>query len=123
LDIYPAGPGSPLFVWIHGGYWRSSCKEDNAFVAPALNSAGISVACIGYSLAPAVTLDEIVRQTRTAIAWLARHAGDYGADTRRLHVGGHSAGGHLTGMLLAGNWRDKFDLPDDLIGTALPVSG
>ena len=23
LDFYPAEPGAPLFVWIHGGYWRA----------------------------------------------------------------------------------------------------
>lgn len=123
LDLYPAGKGSPLFVWIHGGYWRASSKDENIFVVPGLVEAGISVASIDYTLAPAVTLDEIVRQVRTAIAWLARHAPDHGIETRRLHVGGHSAGGHLTGMLLAGGWHDAFGVAPDLIATAMPISG
>ena len=123
LDIYPAGKGSPLFLWIHGGYWRASTKDENAFVAPGLVQAGISVASIDYTLAPAASLDEIVRQVRAGVAWLERHGGEYGADTRLLHVGGHSAGGHLTGMLLARGWHDGFGLRTDLIGTALPVSG
>jgi arylformamidase len=123
LDLYPAGKGSPLFVWIHGGYWRAQSKDGNAFVAPGLVAQGISVASLDYALAPAVTLDEIVRQVRVAVAWLQRHAPDHGIDVRRLHVGGHSAGGHLTGMLLAGGWHGAFGVRPDLIATALPVSG
>lgn len=123
LDIHPAGAGSPLFVWIHGGYWRSSSKNDNAFVAPALVAHGISVANIDYTLAPAASLDEIVRQTRASLAWLHGNAQTYGIDARRVHVGGHSAGGHLTGMALCDNWMDAFDVPSDIVATALPISG
>ena len=123
LDLYPAGRGSPLFVWIHGGYWRASSKDENAFVAPGLVERGISVASVDYALAPAVTLDEIVRQVRTAMAWLQRHAPGHGIEAGRLHVGGHSAGGHLTGMLLAGGWHEAFGVRPDLIATAMPISG
>lgn len=41
LDIYPSAQGAPLFVWIHGGYWRSSTKDENAFVAPAFVAQGV----------------------------------------------------------------------------------
>jgi len=123
LDIYPAQPGSPLFVWIHGGYWRSSTKEENAFVVPGFVEAGISVATVDYTLAPRVSLDEIVRQVRRSIAWVHRNAAVYGIDARRLHIGGHSAGGQLVGMLLADGWRSQLDLPDDLFGVAATISG
>jgi arylformamidase len=124
LDIYPAQVAhSPLFVWIHGGFWRASSKDVNAFVVPGLVANGITVATIDYSLAPKVTLDEIVREVRASIAWLHRHAPRYGAETRVIHVGGHSAGGHLVGMLLAHGWHDQFGVPHDVIGTAMPISG
>jgi arylformamidase len=123
LDIYPAAKGAPLFVWVHGGYWRSSTKNENAFVAPAFVKHGINVASIDYTLAPLATLDEIVRQVRASISWLARHASDYGIDARQIHVGGHSAGGHLVGMLLSDDWQSSFGVADDLIGVALSVSG
>ena len=123
LDIYPAGPGTPLFVWIHGGYWRASSKNDNAFVAPGLVGQGVSVASIDYTLAPAVRIGEIVRQVRTAIAWLATNAGRWGVDTRRIHVGGHSAGGQLTGMVASRDWQADFGLAPDIIDVALGISG
>ena len=123
LDLYCSHPGGPLFLWIHGGYWRASSKDDNAFVVLGLVPHGVNVAVVDYTLAPAATLDEIVRQLRTSIAWLQANAGRYGYDGRRIHVGGSSAGGHLVGMLLAGGWRRSFGLREDCIGTALALSG
>lgn len=123
LDFWSAGRKSPVFLWIHGGYWRALSKTDNAFVVPGLLAHGISVAVMNYTLAPAVDIGEIVRQVRRAVAWLHRYGDTLGADTRRIHVGGSSAGGHLVGTLLAGGWHDAFDVPEDGIGTALALSG
>jgi arylformamidase len=123
LDIFPAGQGSPVFAWIHGGYWRSSSKQENAFVAPGLVRQGITVVNIDYMLAPAVSLDEIVRQIRSSVAWIYRNITQYGGDPRRIHIGGHSAGGHLAGMVMSKGWQSSFNLPADIIGTALCVSG
>jgi arylformamidase len=125
LDLFPApGPGlKPVFVFIHGGYWRMLSKNESAFMAGALTRRGISVASVDYTLAPAVDLAEIVRQVRTSIAWLYRNGSAHGIDPERIFVGGSSAGGHLTGALVAGGWREAFGLPDDAIKGALPVSG
>lgn len=123
LDIFPSQPGAPLFVWFHGGYWRSSTKDANAFVAPGLVEAGVAVASVDYSLAPAVRIGEIVRQVRTSVAWLVQNARAYGYEAERIHVGGHSAGGHLVGMLLAGKWQASFGLPRDVVRTGLAISG
>ncbi len=40
-----------------------------------------------------------VEDCADALAWLHRHAAEYGGDPERLYVGGHSAGGHLAAML------------------------
>jgi arylformamidase len=125
LDIFPA-PGAglkPAFVFIHGGYWRMLSKNESTFMAPTLTARGISVVAVDYTLAPAVTLEEIVRQVRTAMAWLHRHGAAHGIDPERLFVGGSSAGGHLTGAVVAGGWRETMDLPEDLVKGAMPVSG
>ncbi len=104
LDWFAGAPGGPVLLWIHGGYWRALSKADQSCVAPAFVAAGIHVAVMDYALAPAVTLDEIVRQVRAACAWVQTHAAAHGADGTRLHVGGSSAGGHLCGMALATGW-------------------
>ncbi len=123
LDLYPAGVGSPVFVWLHGGYWRALSKDDNAFVVDGLVPRGVSVVVVNYSLAPAVTLDEIVRQVRAALAWLFHHARDHGFDPKRLHIGGSSAGGQLVGMLLAPGWTADWAIPASPIATAVALSG
>ncbi|GAB6843923.1 acetyl esterase/lipase [Methylorubrum rhodinum] len=74
-------------MWFHGGYWRALPKEGNSFVALGLVSTGISVAVVDYPLGPVVSLDEIVRQTRSAVAWLHRHGREHGLDTSRIHIG------------------------------------
>ena len=105
LDVFPAGaPNAPVHIFIHGGYWQNLDKKDYSYLADALVGAGITVVVVNYALAPAVDIDEIVRQNRAALAWVWRHAGDFAADRERLSVSGHSAGGHLATMLLATDW-------------------
>ena len=41
----------------------------------------------------------------------------------RISVSGHSAGGHLTGMLMITDWEKNYGLPKNLIKGYLPVSG
>ena len=123
MDLYGVADGRPVFMWIHGGYWRIGTKEGNAFAAPGLVAHDIAVAVIDYSLAPAVSLEQIVQEIRTAVAWLYREGPGMGLDTSRIHVGGSSAGGHLTGAVLADGWRQDFGLPADMIGAALALSG
>ncbi len=124
LDLYHADTeNAPLHVFFHGGYWRSLGHREFGFVAEGLVRAGINVAVVNYALCPTVTFGEVVRQSRAAVAWLHRHAASLGADPMRMSVSGHSAGGHLCAMLLATDWQGCYDLPHDLIGGTLCVSG
>ena len=34
-DVFPAGAGAPVHLFIHGGYWRRFSARDHAFLAPA----------------------------------------------------------------------------------------
>lgn len=123
LDFFPVGQNAPVFIFIHGGYWRLLSKNESAFFARCFVERGISVAAVNYSLAPMVSLDEITRQVRSAVAYLWHEADRYGIDRARLHVGGTSAGGHLVGMVLADGWRSHFGLPDNAIAGAVAING
>ena len=59
-----------------------------------------------------------------ACNWLWLHAEDYGMDQDRLYASGHSAGGHLSAMLMCAQWP-AFDqqLPKDLWKGGLAISG
>jgi arylformamidase len=123
LDIYAADrAGGPVLVYIHGGYWRSGTKEDNANFVPAFTERGATVVLVEYDLCPQVTVTDIVGQTRAAIAWTFRNIIRYGGDPSKLFISGHSAGGHLTAMALAHDW-EKEGLPKTFIKGAAAMSG
>jgi arylformamidase len=137
LDIYlpkPAPPasakegaptgGMPINVFLHGGYWFSRHKNDYRFLARGMIPSGAALIVVNYALVPSVDLDEVVRQCRAAIAWTYRNAVDFGGDPNRLFVSGHSAGGHLTAMMMSTVWPALGDdLPGNIIKGGCALSG
>jgi arylformamidase len=88
LDIFPADrPDAPVFVFIHGGYWRAFSAGEHSFVALGPVALGITTVVVDYSLCPKVTIDEITRQCRAAVAWTLGHIGTHGGDPTRVAVG------------------------------------
>ena len=125
LDIfYTNQPDAPIHVFIHGGYWQTMDKSYFSYIAEGLVPAGVTVVVLNYALAPSVGMDEIVRQNRNALTWIWHHAKEFGGDPSRLHISGHSAGGHLVAMMVATNWSDLIDsLPQDLVKGGCAISG
>ncbi|HEY6820446.1 MAG TPA: alpha/beta hydrolase [Burkholderiales bacterium] len=125
IDIFPARKGDgTCMMFIHGGYWRSLDKRDFSFLAPTWVDAGVSLAVVNYDLCPRVSMEDIVQQMLRASRWLWLHAEEYGMDQDRLYVSGHSAGGHLTAMMMCALWP-TYDaaLPKDLWKGGLAISG
>ncbi|MGB3699226.1 MAG: alpha/beta hydrolase [Gordonia sp. (in: high G+C Gram-positive bacteria)] len=124
LDIWGTGDRPrPVFFVIHGGYWRMLSRSDTAFMARALADAGIATVAVDYGLAPATSLDEIVRQVRAALAWVHRHGGEHGLDVNRIVVGGSSAGAHLAAMTMVDGWQAAAGIPADAARGGLLLSG
>lgn len=130
LDLFPgAKADAPVLFFIHGGWWRSLDKSDHSFVAPPFVQRGACVVLPNYALCPGteaapVTIPAIALQMVRALAWTWRHVAAYGGDPARITVAGHSAGGHLSAMLLACDWRAVApDLPVALVRNALSISG
>jgi arylformamidase len=123
VDVYPAGESAPVLIYVHGGFWCLRTSKEFGFVARGPVSRGVATVVTNYDLCPRVTIDEIVRQTRAAVAWAHKNAASFGGDPGRIHVAGHSAGGHLVAMLLATDWEDEYGLPGDIIKGATVISG
>lgn len=130
VDVFPAAKAdAPVFVFLHGGYWRALDKSDHSFIAPALTAQGACVVVPNYALCPGtpeqpVTLRDIVLQMVKALAWTWRNVAAHGGDPSRITVAGHSAGGHMAAAMLACLWRQVApDLPARLVRNALSVSG
>lgn len=105
LDVITAGPRSevrPTLIYIHGGGWAGGSKEQYAWFPLPFAARGMNLVNVEYRLSTVSLAPAAVEDCRCALRWVYRHAKEYGFDTRKLVVDGHSAGGHLslmTGML------------------------
>ncbi|PVU97941.1 hypothetical protein BB561_000202 [Smittium simulii] len=117
LDLYvPAAssnndqPLPELLVYVHGGCWRSGDK--NEYVSFARNIAAMQSTSLQKPLAVAILNYRLSSETEQgtkhpdqfmdcvySIEYLINSAHQYGFDPTRIHLVGHSAGGHLTGLL------------------------
>lgn len=123
LDLYPTPrPNAPIVVFLHGGAWRGGQARDCAYAAETFVHAGAHYAVPEFATVMDVGLGGMVAQVRRAVAWLARNASTFGGDPGRIHVIGHSSGGHLAGNVLVTDWKD-FGLPPDTLNGGLCISG
>ncbi|MEM8743072.1 MAG: alpha/beta hydrolase [Pseudomonadota bacterium] len=117
-DFFPIDqPDAPICAYIHGGYWRSRDRKTFSHIARGLNAHGISVAIPSYDLVPNVTVPDIIAQMRAFLVKLWENT------STRPTVAGHSAGGHLTGAMLMTDWSAVEGAPDDLVTSAVALSG
>src|SRR3981081_466836 len=93
IDFLKARDDGPTLLFIHGGYWQQRAKETFALFAEGPLGDGINVALIGYTLAPAATLDQIVAEIHAGIDFLAKELPALGGDGKGIVVSGWSAGG------------------------------
>jgi arylformamidase len=112
-----------LQVYIHGGYWQELTKNESSFAATNFQQQGYYFAVINYSLAPDVSLTEIVEQNRQAIKYLYLNASEYGYDKNEIYLSGSSAGGHLAMMMAYTNWRKYINVGQNIIKGICAVSG
>lgn len=122
MDLFEAGEGAPVAVFLHGGYWQALDRSWFSWIAPALVSRGVSVAFPSYDLAPSVRLGRILMQARAAVKTVRTRTG------ARPMVFGHSAGGHMAAAMLSEGRASAalaisgvFDL-EPLIPTSLNVA-
>ena len=124
LDVFRCDdPAAPTLVYFHGGYWQRGDKSIYSFIAAPFVQVGISVIVVGYDLCPDVTITRISEEAREAMAYIWAHGEALGINRDRITVMGHSAGGHITQMMMATDWSAFGDgLPADLIKAGMPVS-
>lgn len=126
LDFFPAKTrGSPLLVFLHGGYWQEFSRREAAFMAMDLTAQGVSVAALGYGLAPRYTLPEIVTMVSEGVRWICRNTDGLPGSPRRVVLSGCSAGAHLVAMALLDEigWRREGVRPTEAIAGAVLLSG
>ena len=105
LSLYlPTQKKAPIatVVFFYGGCWGGCIlfeKESYAFVAQALTAHGYAVVIPDYRHYPEVKFAEMIDDTKHAVEWVKTHISEYGGDSHKIFLMGHSAGAHLAAML------------------------
>jgi acetyl esterase/lipase len=107
LDVYYAEPASahrPVMIYIHGGGWTSGDKSHVDVKPQFFVQAGYVFISVNYRLSPQALFPAHVQDVAAAVAWAVKNIAQYGGDSSRIFVSGHSAGGHLA-VLVASDDR------------------
>ena len=126
LDIYRnARTAAPVFVFIHGGAWRSGRSKDYAIPAEMFLAAGAHYVVPDFAWVQDVggNLMVLADQVCRALAWVYENIAGFGGDPNRLYIGGQSSGGHLAAVALTTDWQRQFSLPGDIIKGGMCISG
>jgi len=91
---------APLLVFYHGGGWALGDLDTyDPLCRLTCRDAGIHVLSIDYRLAPEHPAPAAVDDAYAAFRWACEHAGDLGAISDKVAVGGDSAGGNLAAVV------------------------
>ncbi|WP_066709633.1 alpha/beta hydrolase [Curvibacter delicatus] len=95
----PSRDALPLLVYFHGGgFTVGSVATHDSLCRHLSHLAQCAVVSVDYRLAPEHKFPTAVHDAWDAVQWLAAQGGALGLDTRRLAVGGDSAGGTLAAV-------------------------
>ena len=124
IDIFYCGEKSaPTLLYFHGGYWQRGNKSIYSFLAKPYTLSGVNVVIVGYDLCPDVSITRISEEAREAILFVWKKGKDFKLNPNRIVVMGHSAGGHITQMMMGTKWSNlDRRVPNDLIKAGIPIS-
>jgi arylformamidase len=121
LDLFRAGHAKGTVVFIHGGFWRVSSKDDMSWIAEGFLDDGYSVALLNYPLCPEVSLEALIGSVRQSFAKLRAEILSE-AERAAMVVTGHSAGGYLAAAFVTTDWTN-FGLPVLPFDGVVAISG
>ena len=123
LDVYNINKSpelKPIFVWFHGGGITTGDKKS---MPPDITNKkrGYVLVSVNYRLSPKIKAWEAIDDCAQALVWVFQNAKKLGGDKNAIFIGGHSAGGYLSGMLtFAPKYLKKYGINNtDLAGAIL----
>ena len=121
LDLrYPTNhTGFATVVWFHGGGLTTGKRH---FID--LKDPEIAVAAVSYRLSPKAQHPAYLEDAAAATAWVVKNIAQYGGDSNKVFVAGHSAGGYLTAMIgMDAKWLAARGVSNHQLAGLIPVSG
>jgi len=116
--------GKPVFLFVHGGGWRSGDIDDYGFLARGLAPEGYVVVLAGYRLGADGVFPAMLEDTAKAVAWTKANIGEHGGDPETIFISGHSAGAYNVVMLgLDRQWMGREGRDTSDIAGVIGMSG
>eukprot|EP00026_Physarum_polycephalum_P011665 Phypoly_transcript_11905.p1 GENE.Phypoly_transcript_11905~~Phypoly_transcript_11905.p1 ORF type:complete len:320 (+),score=42.29 Phypoly_transcript_11905:205-1164(+) len=108
LDVYHVRDREPaelcpVVIFCHGGAWNSGDKLHYCTLAKTLQSNGIVVVVINYTLYPKGLVADMQRDITAAITWTKKNIKQHGGEPDKIYFVGHSAGAHLGALVILRN--------------------
>ncbi len=92
--------GQPALLWFHGGGWVLGDIDTHDRLCRSLaNRIGGTVISVDYRLAPEHRFPAAAEDCYAATAWVVDNAAALHCDSRRVAIGGDSAGGNLSAVV------------------------
>nr|WP_279665310.1 alpha/beta hydrolase [Ectobacillus ponti] len=114
----------PVVIHLHGGGWGGGSKQNVSAKPAFFTGNGYVFISANYRLHPDASYEEMVQDAATVIKWVYENADQYGMDQTRINMMGHSAGGHLAGLLAANPvYLQQAGLPADAIHSLVVLDG
>jgi acetyl esterase/lipase len=124
----PSAVKRPAVVQIHGGGWVVGDKREQGLpLLKHMAARGWVGFNVNYRLSPWATYPDHLVDVKRALAYIRRHADEYGIDPDFIAVTGGSAGGHLAAMMALTaddpELQPGFEQDDLSVQAAVPIYG
>lgn len=106
-----------VFIFIHGGSWRSGDKKLYSFFGSRMARKGVVTVIINYPLNAVGDFNDMAYASATSVKWVYENIDQFGGDRNKIFISGHSAGGHLASLISV---RDEYL---DSVGIKSPIKG
>ncbi len=93
--------GNPgVLLFIHGGVWIvGNFQNHQRLLRDLVVSSGLVGVFVEYTPLPEAKFPTQLEESYAALKWVAKHAGEFGADGSRIAIAGNSVGGNMTAAL------------------------
>lgn len=88
-----------IFVFFHGGSWRTGAPNRYRFFGQRLARQGILSVMAAYRLYPEVRFPTFLHDAAAATTLAVQLGKEHGLGMEKVVIGGHSAGAHIAAML------------------------
>lgn len=98
----------PVFFDLHGGGFVMHTADVDVDICRYLHkNCNCKVISIDYAKAPEHPYPQAVNEVYEVVKYFVEHAEEYGIDTERMCIGGHSAGGNLAAVTCLRSLKEK----------------